>query len=717
MVPAGQNGEALLNPFAGGLTAPQFSEADLNFDGVLDLVAFDRTGDVVMPFIYKDEEYRFAPEYISAFPNPRQWMLMRDYNGDGIEDIFMAPTANGIAGVEVHTGKNVNGELSFELASITDDGFNVIYIPLGNIETQVYNSLADIPGIADLDGDGDLEIVAFEPGGSTVTLYKNTSVENTGEPGLEYIISDDCFGKLVESGFSENISLSPDGIQCGNFLKPAAETRHAGSTVALYDINVDGMMDAVIGDISNDGLVLLTNGGDEGDIWFTEQDTDFPSNDVPVRINIFNTAFFIDVDHDNEKDMLVSPNELSGLQTKNHLWYYNAIPSTAGPTFELEEQNFLVDEMLYFGKDAAPTFIDYNLDGLIDILVGSAGKTDIDINRIPTLTLIKNVGTITEPAFEIFDEDYLGFSRFNTTSSHFFPTTGDLDSDGDVDLLVGDDRGFFYYVENIAGDAAVAEFAEPIYRYQDLNPGQFVKPSLYDFNKDGLLDIVVGERNFNTASNTQGSLNFYANFGTPGDPQFAANDESYNSIFGEVFTKDQGFIRNLSAPHAFVSEDRTLLMVGTESGNLRLYDDIDDNLNGSFTELSVKYGDIKEGNHSYPALFDLDNDGFYELLIGNRRGGLGLYSTSIVSEIRSSSNNITIVKEFTVSPNPVSDFMRIQGAELDIQRVELMNLKGQIVLQNKFSRQLNIKGITSGTYFLKIYADKHTEVHKVIISH
>ena len=247
------NLQSLDYPFAGGLTAPQFSQADLNNDGVEDLVVFDRTGDVVVPFLSIDGEFIFSPEYVDNFPSPRQWMLLKDFDGDGIKDIFMAPTTNGIAGVEVQRGViDASGELTFELATGTDDGFNVIKVPLGNIETQVFNSLVDFPGVGDLDGDGDLEIISFEPGGSTITLYNNLSVERTGEPGLDYIIASDCFGLMVESGFDEQISLSPDGVSCGNFLvESQAEARHAGSTLTIFDQDANGIMDVVIGDIGN----------------------------------------------------------------------------------------------------------------------------------------------------------------------------------------------------------------------------------------------------------------------------------------------------------------------------------------------------------------------------------------------------------------------------------------------------------------------------------
>lgn len=718
-VPVTVDGKVLLNPFAGGLTAPQFSSMDLNQDGIKDIVVFDRTGDVVVPFLFDDGELRFAPEYANSFPKAKKWMLLRDFDFDGVADVFMSPTRVAAAGIEVRRGIFTNNELSFEVASINEaDSTDILQVPLrGDTKTQVYNSLIDLPEIVDIDNDGDLDIFAFEVAGSTISYYKNQSVERTGIPGLDYELEDNCFGFIVEAGLSEEISLSPDGISCGNSLvNPAVELRHAGSTVSLHDYNRDGLLDALIGDVSNDGLVYLENGGEESRTWFSSQDTEFPNPEQPVKINIFNAAFFVDIDNDSTDELIVAPNEINGLQTTNHIWHYEVQPNESGTEVERINQNFLVDEMLYFGKDASPVFIDFNGDELIDILVGSAGKTDFDIVRHPSLVLLKNVGTITEPAFELFDEDFINFSRFNTTSTHFFPSAGDLDNDGDIDLLIGDDTGFFYFVENIAEDKTVRMFAEPVYQYQDLNPGQFVKPALYDFNNDGLTDIVVGKRNFNSVNDEVRSLDYFENRGSIGNPIFSDSDDSYSADFGAVDTKgDPGYFRNFSAPAVAVSEGRALLFVGTRSGRIRMYDDIEDNLDGSFTEVTKEFGGVLEGNHTTPALFDLDNDGFFEMLVGNRRGGLGLFTTDIKSEIRSSTVEIERAYEFTVTPNPASDYIQVNFSNNRPDRIELINVAGQILLTSQQS-VLNTHHLNTGAYFVKIYSNNKVEIHQIVIT-
>src|SRR5215207_3090023 len=79
-----QTNAVLSMPWAGGLNAAQINTLDLNGDGHPDLAIFDRTSDRVITFINDNNQYRFAPEYETFFPSEiTNWMLLRDYNGDG----------------------------------------------------------------------------------------------------------------------------------------------------------------------------------------------------------------------------------------------------------------------------------------------------------------------------------------------------------------------------------------------------------------------------------------------------------------------------------------------------------------------------------------------------------------------------------------------------------------------------------------------------------
>ncbi len=70
--PISKNGAALELPFTGGLNNPQFNPADLNNDGIEDLVIFDRGGNVILTFVNRgiagETSYDFVPEYACLFP-------------------------------------------------------------------------------------------------------------------------------------------------------------------------------------------------------------------------------------------------------------------------------------------------------------------------------------------------------------------------------------------------------------------------------------------------------------------------------------------------------------------------------------------------------------------------------------------------------------------------------------------------------------------------
>ena len=88
-IPVEVNGKILLNPWAGGLNAPQVSTMDLNADGKADLIIFDKTVSRIRTFLAGDNSYHYAPDYESLFPPEiNSFVILRDYNCDGKKDLF-----------------------------------------------------------------------------------------------------------------------------------------------------------------------------------------------------------------------------------------------------------------------------------------------------------------------------------------------------------------------------------------------------------------------------------------------------------------------------------------------------------------------------------------------------------------------------------------------------------------------------------------------------
>ena len=116
--PVEVDGRDLTNAWAGGLNCPQVSPIDLNQDGFMDLHLFDRVGSVHLTFLHDgvpgSTNYQHAPEYQAIFPEIEAWMMIRDYNGDQIPDIFSYSDIPGIDGISVFKGSYEDGSLRFD---------------------------------------------------------------------------------------------------------------------------------------------------------------------------------------------------------------------------------------------------------------------------------------------------------------------------------------------------------------------------------------------------------------------------------------------------------------------------------------------------------------------------------------------------------------------------------------------------------------------------
>ena len=256
-------------------------------------------------------------------------------------------------------------------------------------------------------------------------------------------------------------------------------------------------------------------------------DASFPSNSIPVDLAIFPAGFYLDVDNDGRKDLLVAPNSPNGSENFASVWYYKNTGAGSAPIFTHQKDNFLQDEMIEVGRGANPVFFDYNADGLLDIIIGNYGYYKGSGNYAGQLALFENTGTLTSPSFALITRDYSGIASYGLNG--LFPAFGDLDGDGDEDMILGEYDGLLHYFNNTAGSGNPASFvfSEPNYRGIDI--GQFATPQLVDVNRDGTLDLLVGERS--------GTLNYFENTGTTSSPDFGSVPT--DGFFGGIVVPSQ----------------------------------------------------------------------------------------------------------------------------------------------------------------------------------
>ncbi|MEL6122433.1 MAG: FG-GAP-like repeat-containing protein [Bacteroidota bacterium] len=723
-----EDGQALDLPFAGGLRAPQFNNMDIDLDGRDDLIVFDREGEIILPLLrQQDGSFRLDISYREIFPQINSWMRLVDYNGDGLEDLFCAPIANRLPGVEVHRAVIREGRLAYDQVLFPQNPVDIIFYPIGAAQAQAYVSPADQPHIEDLDGDGDVDILAFEPGGSSVFYYENLTADTNADPDLfEMRIADQCYGAFVESGVSQEVSLSPTPGDCASFFRDqiplVSKPRHAGSTVTAEDVNGDGLLDLFLGDIAYDGVVALFNGGNSDQAWFTEQDIRFPqSADEPADIELFLSTYFIDVDLNGIDELIVTPNDRFGAQGKDHIWLYERVQTPgSADQFVLETKNFLVDQMVFTGQFSAPLFLDENQDGLVDLLIGSSGQSIDGVTFDPRLVLYRNNGTATSPSFELADMDYLNMSQFSTTSNQFSPAIGDLDGDGDMDMVIGDDIGRLYYAENISGNESI-DLRSPRYDLWGIKVGAWAKPAIYDHNGDGLADLIIGEQNFNSQNGERGSLNYFQNIGTVGEPNFEP-DESISPndpVWGGVFTKESVFVNNYSSPALISVGDRELLVTGTEKGTFYLYDSLSADLD-SFILVTTELGRVRDGNNSTMSLADIDDDDLLEAVVGSRRGGIVLYETDIIVDFSSSTEQLQAsLSAVSIEPNPTAGATNITIQDMSCEpcSYQVFDHRGAVVRDEVFRGpllRLDLSTAFDGLYLLRISNGKQFTSTKVI---
>jgi len=290
-----ENQQKMKAPFSGGFSSPQFSEIDLNNNGIKDLFVFDRQGKKISTFINGGSEgevdYTYAPEYESIFPNALQhWVLFIDYNNDGLEDIF---TYGVPGGIKLYKSFYENDSLQFSLVNKILEYESQSGFPL-----NIYVSPADIPGFADVDLDGDIDVLTFDQFlGSNLEWFKNVSVEyNLPEDSLYFIKEETCWGNFLENAYTSDISLDAcEGFKLNQ--QQLNNKKHPGSSVLAFDYDNDADTDLLLGDISSSRLNFLLNGGNPNNAHITEAYNWLKENDT-LDTYIYLSAFNLDINND-----------------------------------------------------------------------------------------------------------------------------------------------------------------------------------------------------------------------------------------------------------------------------------------------------------------------------------------------------------------------------------------------------------------------------------
>jgi hypothetical protein len=460
------------------------------------------------------------------------------------------------------------------------------------------------PSFADLDNDGDLDLLVGEWSGDLL-LYRNNG--RPASPNWQFETS-------------EYAGISSDG-----WIYPA-----------IVDVTNDGAPDLFVGTDDGHVLIYYNAGSPNNPTWL-----DYP--DVSLNADANATPALADIDLDGDIDLLVG-------HRGNTLYHFENTGTSTNPVWAQQTSNY--GDISEAGEGLQPTFIDLDGDTDLDLLIGLCGQ----------LIWYERSGSAADPAWFRHADDPIGYGGSCGTS----PSVGDWDNDGDADLVVGEHWGNLRFFRNnalftwaeqeykipieLGGDSAPAladwdndgdldlllgQAHGEVHQYT--NVGNKTKPNwrpdgilltlpwtnhphaypaFADIDGDNDYDLFIGEGGWQNETSAGGNIHYYRNEGTPSSPQ-------WTQVTTHFLDLDIG---GWSTP-VFVDIDNDFdldLFIGDEVGTLTFIENIGSPTSPAWASPQHLYAELELGRFSAPTFLDLDDDGDLDMMVGLENGSLAI---------------------------------------------------------------------------------------------
>jgi len=468
-------GHALDLPFLGGVNIPRPQLADFDGDGDDDLIVQEYGGRMMLLFREGDRpqglpRFRFGTDFYHRI-DVGEWSRFVDFDGDGDLDLF-AEWPNSY----IRTWRNVGTRTAARYVAVPDtlrdDAGRVIFADRQNIAQFV-----------DLDCNGKVDLLIGRIQG-TILHYE---IVDPRAPAPAF--------RLITDRFQNLEIITGQG------------SKHGANTMALVDYDADGDLDLFWGDFFEAGLLLFENTGSCREPRLRQEPVRFPP-DAPLLTSGYNAPAFADLDGDRQLDLIMGVLGGSYDPIKTTIANLHYLTRTAAGGWIHRTDQLL--SMIELGSETVPSLVDLDRDGDLDLVV--ANKIEPIERATSRIYWFENVGSARAPALRARSPLPIR-GRY-----HLAPAWGDLDGDGRLDLLVG---SYGARVAWYRGDGPL-RWTEADSALVTITRGSNTTPTLGDLDGDGDLDLLIGE--------ASGALNYYRNDGTPTAPRFVLVSDTFDGI-------------------------------------------------------------------------------------------------------------------------------------------------------------------------------------------
>ncbi len=626
-------GGPIAEPFTGGLDSPKPELADLDADGDLDLLLTQPDGGITR---YRNDGtpqsflFRFVTDRLQGI-DANTWATLADIDADGDLDLF----TDGIGSVVFHRNVGTVNQPSWQL--VTSGWQGIANSGFGNT-----------PAFVDLDTDGDLDYLEMEQSFGTARYFRNAG---TPQAATMVFVTDvfgciDTYDPGVARGGGSGAPGGESGAPGGGAVAGPdgpADPQHGISVITTADLDADLDADILIGDLNNTNLWHFRNAPGAcvpactpPTACFQRVTHDF----LPINTLGLNQARTGDLDDDGDLDLLVGVTN-QGAAIDNLIYFRNT-GSPQVPSYVTVDRNLI--KAIDIGRSSHPALGNIDADGDLDLFVGADDGTIIPFF---------NAGTAVAPSFieqlPLTDSSDLPIDVGTAAA----PVWIDHEGDGDLDLFVGAGspaRVRFYRNNGTPQNRSLALASAQFGNVQgDFNAA----PALGDLDADGDLDLLVGE--FGVTGNPR--LFYVRNTGTTQSPVWVTVSDNTPSTFvfaQRVYDGDLApMLRDLDA-------DGDLdLLLGERAGNLNFYRNTGTPQAFNFVLESEAFAAAQVGNESVAAMGDITGDGRLDLFVGEMCGGLNYYRRLPPVGIAEEEAAVAAPVVLRIQPNPTRGAARI----------------------------------------------------------